>query len=263
MPIAIDLHTHTLMSGHAYSTLEECCAYAASAGMRGLAVTDHAPAMPGGPIDLYFLNLTSLPRQIAGALVLRGAEANIMDFDGRLDLSERALKRLDICIASYHDICFPPGTAQQNTAGWEAVIQNPYVDILGHPGRGEYPFDIDHVVRMCGQYNKVVEINNHTLERQRDHDDCLAIARACLRHQVPVILSSDAHFSGHVGRVPLAEALLAEIDFPDELILNRRLGPVIAWLKQRKPRLAASYDGPAFADEPFSDDEPAGADSLA
>lgn len=246
MPIAIDLHTHTLMSGHAYSTLEECAAYVATSGLCGFAVTDHAPAMPGGPIDLYFLNQASAPRRIHGTLVLRGAEANIMDFDGGIDLSERVLRKLDICIASFHDICLQPGRPAQQTTAWEGIVQNPYIDILGHPGRGNFPFDVDHVVRMCKQHDKLVEINNHTLDRQKNHDDCLEIAKACLRHGVSVVVNSDAHFSEHIGRVGFAEALLAEIDFPDELVLNRSFDRVVAWLKTHKPHLAAEYDGPDF-----------------
>lgn len=246
MPIAIDLHTHTIMSGHAYSTLEECAAYVATTGMRGFAVTDHAPAMPGCPADSYFLNQVCLPRRIHGVLVLRGAEVNILDFAGRIDLGERALRRLDIGIASFHEICLPPGRPDQQTTAWEAIIQNPYIDILGHSGRGDYPFDIDHVVRMCGQHNKIIEINNHTLDQKQNHEACLEIAKSCLRHGVSVILSSDAHFSGHIGRVGKAEALLTEIGFPDELILNRSFERVLAWLSDRRPHKAAEYAGPDF-----------------
>jgi len=242
MPIAIDLHTHTLVSGHAYSTLEECAAYVATTHLRGFATTDHAPAMPGGPVDLYFLNLSSTPRRMHGVITLRGAEVNIMDFEGGIDLTERALGRLDVCIASFHDVCLLPGTAAQHTTAWEGIVQNPLIDILGHPGRGKYPFDVEHIVRMCRQHDKIVEINHHTLERKGNHEDCLAIAKACQRHGVSVILSSDAHFSAHIGRVDLAEALLAEINFPEELVLNRSLERVMAWLKTHKPHFAAEYD---------------------
>ena len=39
--IETDVHTHTLISLHAYSTAEECARHAAQAGRRGFALTDH------------------------------------------------------------------------------------------------------------------------------------------------------------------------------------------------------------------------------
>ena len=43
----IDTHTHTLVSGHAYNTIDEMAAYAFQTGVTHLAITDHAPKMPG------------------------------------------------------------------------------------------------------------------------------------------------------------------------------------------------------------------------
>lgn len=43
----IDLHTHTIISGHAYSTILENLQAAREAGLTAFAVTDHGPAMPG------------------------------------------------------------------------------------------------------------------------------------------------------------------------------------------------------------------------
>ena len=47
MKYTIDTHTHTLVSGHAYNTIDEMAAYAAGIGVTHLAITDHAPKMPG------------------------------------------------------------------------------------------------------------------------------------------------------------------------------------------------------------------------
>ncbi len=45
--IKVDLHVHTVSSGHAYSTVEECARWAAEKGLEAIAVTDHGPAVPG------------------------------------------------------------------------------------------------------------------------------------------------------------------------------------------------------------------------
>lgn len=55
MKYTIDTHTHTLVSGHAYNTIDEMAAYAAGIGVTHLAITDHSPKMPGSAGILYFL----------------------------------------------------------------------------------------------------------------------------------------------------------------------------------------------------------------
>ena len=44
----VDLHTHTIASGHAYSTIEECAVYAAEQQLECIAVTDHLSNDKGG-----------------------------------------------------------------------------------------------------------------------------------------------------------------------------------------------------------------------
>ena len=47
MKIIADTHAHTLASGHAYSTIREMAAAARKRGLKALALTEHAPEMPG------------------------------------------------------------------------------------------------------------------------------------------------------------------------------------------------------------------------
>ena len=84
--LVADLHVHTLASGHAYSTVTEIIDAAAQKGLEAIALTDHGPAMPGGPHRYHFGNLFVLPDKDKGVEVLRGVEANIVDSDGTLDL---------------------------------------------------------------------------------------------------------------------------------------------------------------------------------
>ena len=58
MDIKTDLHTHTLVSQHAYSTVIENVKYAAENGVEAIAVTDHAPGTPDGAHDWHFGCLT-------------------------------------------------------------------------------------------------------------------------------------------------------------------------------------------------------------
>jgi putative hydrolase len=51
-----DLHTHTIASGHAYSSLKENIEAAAERGLTALGISDHAPAMPGTCHSFHFGN---------------------------------------------------------------------------------------------------------------------------------------------------------------------------------------------------------------
>ena len=94
----LDLHTHTIASGHAYNTLREMAKAASDKGLSVLGITEHAPKMPGTCHSFYFHNLKTVPRELYGIRLLLGSEVNIMDFEGNIDLEERDLKGMDIII---------------------------------------------------------------------------------------------------------------------------------------------------------------------
>ena len=80
-------------SGHAYFSLEEMARAASLKGLELLGITEHAPKMPGTCHELYFHNFRVLERKMFGVELLMGAELNILDFDGHVDLPVRQLKK--------------------------------------------------------------------------------------------------------------------------------------------------------------------------
>ena len=94
MNIVADLHTHTNVSDHAFSTLQENCRAAAEKKLYAIAVTNHAPAMKDGAHIWHFGGMRSFPRRIDGVYVLRGAEVNILSEEGEIDIGETYLKNL-------------------------------------------------------------------------------------------------------------------------------------------------------------------------
>lgn len=220
-PIIADTHVHTLACGHAYSTIMENVHWAAQKGLSFIGITEHAPEMHDAPQSSFFRNLYSLPDRIEGVNILKGAECNIMDYDGRLDLSEKLLRELDWVIASYHNPICLPGTLEQNTLGWLRIAENPDVDVIGHCGDGRYAFELEKVIKKFKEYEKIVEINAHSFVVRPGSDiNCREIARCCAKYQVPVVVSSDAHFCMDVGNVMASVQMLEEIGFPEELVLN-------------------------------------------
>lgn len=232
----LDIHCHTISSGHAYSTLEENAAAAADRGLKLLAVTDHAPAMPGGAHIFYFHNLRILPEYIQGVRILKGAEANIMAFDGTIDLNESELAGLDLVIASLHPPCIAFGTERQNTEAYLGAMKNRKIHIIGHPGDARFPFNIREVVSAAMDTGTLLEINNSSLKPTsfRPGGDSIIrkIIEECILQGMPLIMGSDAHFSGDVGVFTEAETLLKEMNFPEEMILNRSMPDFLSFIRK-------------------------------
>lgn len=222
MQYTVDMHTHTLASGHAYSTLQENIRYASSIGMEMVGVTEHGVTIPGAPNLLYFHNLKSLPRVMFDVEVLRGVEANIIDYNGRLDMEDHMLAKLDIVIASYHDICIAPSTKEENTKGLLAVMENEIVDIIGHSGNPAFEIDIVEFVKQAKEKDKIIEINNSSLYKSRkgSAENCLSIALEAKKQGAKIILSSDAHISFEIGNFSKAHELVSQAGIASELIMN-------------------------------------------
>lgn len=225
MKYVLDSHAHTIASGHAYNTIYEMAQTAADRGLELLALTEHAMAMPGTCHEFYFLNLKVLPRQMFGIEVLFGTEVNIMDFDGQLDMRQPLLERMDVVVASLHTPCIEPGTMAENTRAYVKAIENPAVNIVGHPDDGRYPVDYEELVAAAKEHHVLLELNNSSLNangaRKNPLPNDRKMLELCRRYKAPIIVNSDSHCAADVGDHRNADRLLAELDFPEELVVNR------------------------------------------
>lgn len=222
--VLVDAHTHTVASGHAYSSLQEMAQAAADKGLQVLGITEHGPSIKGTCPIVYFRNMFVVPRQMYGVRILMGCEVNILDTQGRLDLDDEYLDRLDIAIAGIHEKCYQGGTKDENTQGMLNVIRNPKIHIISHPGDGTAELDFEPLVLAAKEAHTLLEINNHSLAPQRQKtvacDNNLELLRLCKKHNVPTILGSDAHISFQIADYTRLLPLLEETDFPEELIFN-------------------------------------------
>lgn len=234
MKYLVDTHTHTLASGHAYSTMREMAYSAEKKGLEALAVTEHAPNMPGSCHEFYFLNMKVIPRKMCGIELLLGAEANMIDLDGNLDLPKSILEQLDIVIASFHLPCCQTGTREENTRAFLGAVKNPLVDIIGHPDDARIPIEREPIILAAKEHHKLIEINNSSLSkngaRKGAYENQIEILNLCKKHQVAVALGSDAHIEYDVGNHSLSDRVLAETDFPEELIVNRSVDLLKSYL---------------------------------
>ena len=236
MKAIIDLHTHALASGHAYSTVKENIEYAKINGLKYYGLSDHGVNMPGGPHIFYFHNLKILPKEIDGIRILKGMEANIIDYDGNIDVEmDQYIRKLDYIIASLHTICLEPGTKEENTRATLNAMDNELVKIIGHPDDGRYELDYEAIVKKAKEKNVLLEVNNSSLSedsfRPNARENYKKLLTLCKENKVRVILGTDSHICYQVGIFDNAEKLLDELDFPKELVINYNEDEIIEFFK--------------------------------
>lgn len=224
MHIELDVHTHTVASGHAFSTLQEMVYAASERGLKLLGITEHAPSVPGTCAEVYFRNLHMVPRLMYGVELMLGAEINILDTSGNMDMSESLMRRLDIRIASIHSALYSGGDKKQNTEAVMSVIRNPLINIIAHPADGAAELDFESLVLAAKENHTLLEINNSSLNPVRNKvkatENSLELLRLCKKHYAPIILGSDAHISFDIAAYNYIYPLLEQVDFPEELIIN-------------------------------------------
>ena len=220
----LDLHTHTIVSGHAYSTLREMAKAASDKGLELLGITEHAPKMPGTCHLFYFDNLRIVPRELYGIELVLGSEVNILDAKGTVDLPQKTMEKLDIIIASLHTPCMEPGSRQENTEAYLNAMKNPCVNIIGHPDDGRYPVDYEQLAKKAKETGTVLEVNNGSLRpggfRVDTRKNDLKMLEYCKKYEVPVTMGSDAHMDVDLADYSYALPVIEESHFPEELIVN-------------------------------------------
>ena len=180
--------------------------------------------MPGAPHYWYFGNMKVVPRVINGVTILRGCEANILDIDGSLDMTDESSRNLDYMIASFHEPVFKPKSKEENTAAILNVMDKyDKVEILGHLGNPNYELDYEAIVKKAKEKNIMIEINNSSLlgsSRVGSDVNCKKVALLCREIGTKVILTSDSHINTCIGVFNKGIELLEEIQMPKELVMN-------------------------------------------
>jgi putative hydrolase len=240
MRLLADLHTHTVASGHAFSTVTELANAAAGKGLELIAFTDHGPSVPGGAHPWFFWNVGAVPGRIAGVRVLSGCEANVADTENGLDIPDEVLARLDVVAVGFHPLTgFDECDSARNTRALVRTIANPLVCVVTHPGNAaEFPVDVDAVVTAAAEHRVALELNNHSFDpastRSRCRDAEVAFATAARDAGALISVGSDAHYHDQVGEFADALAVVDEIGFPVDRIVNRDAASVLAFLNGRR-----------------------------
>lgn len=222
-PLIADLHTHSLLSGHAFGTIREMAAEAAARGIQILGVTEHGPSIPGTVNPIYFRNFTDAPRKLYGVEMLYGCEVNILE-DGTLDLDRRHLDCLDYAVAGIHYPCYRDQGLTKNTDNVVRCMEDPKVKFISHPDCDTFPLDYPTLVAAAKATGTALELNNSSLRKPVLRPGCVEnyhkMIPLCMEAGVPIIINTDAHDPGAVGDFTLAMGLLETLEIQDDLILN-------------------------------------------
>lgn len=223
----IDIHTHTIASGHAYNTIYEMAQSASKKGVELLGISDHGPGMEGAASKHYFRSSRCVPRELFGIRVLFGCELNIMDLDGNVDLSPEFSAALDYGIASMHDVCLLPGNQEENTRAYIKVMENPKVHVIGHPDDGTFPVDFEVLAREASVRGVMLELNEASVRpgsyRKDARIHAAQMLACCIRYGTHILVSSDAHIERDILNHRHALEMLEECHVPEELVANRSI----------------------------------------
>lgn len=248
--IACDTHSHTLLSRHAFSTIQENVHAAAIARLELLGCTDHFSSMITKEVNLeraqtydlrdfqHFINYSAWPSSWEGVRVLHGCEVDIVDMEGHIfgedipvryqiggrlydyveSLADKVCSQCDYALASLHNIDFARQASKSEvTRMYMKALDNPYVLILGHTGRYGVDFDIKELCTYAKEKGKLIEINEATLAGYPTNT-CKEIALCCAEVGTMIATGSDSHISMHIGQFSHVKKLLEEIHFPQKLI---------------------------------------------
>lgn len=243
MLFPVDLHSHTIASDHAYSTLGEYVSFAKERGIEMFATTDHGPALPDAPHMWHFGNLKVVPRVIDDVAILRGIEANIT-IDGDIDLEEYVRKTLDIVLCGFHP-CIDPQGVEENTRLLVSVIKSGKVDVITHPGSPNYPINLEEFLVTAKEYNVAIEINSSSdvSTRRGSFSNCVQIAKLAKKIGNTIALGSDAHICYFLGNFEQSMKVIEQAEISYDQILNTSAIKVLDFLSSRgKSNLEELYN---------------------
>lgn len=197
-----DLQMHSTWSD-GWNSIEEMAQAGIACGYEYIAITDHSPTLgitQGLNEDRIYKQIEEikkLNKKYKNFRILTGIEVDVRE-NGQLDLPHSVLNELDIVVASIHTKFNLP--KEQMTKRIIKALENPVVDILGHPtgrllGKRE-PFlvDVEKIIEAAKDNEKVLELNGCP-DRLDLTDIYLKQAR---EKGVKIAISTDSHKNLHL-----------------------------------------------------------------
>lgn len=223
--ILVDLHTHSISSGHGTTdTITDMIKAAAERKIQILGISEHGPATAGSVKSSYFRSLKLASHKRFGINVLYGVELNIINTAGDIDLEDNILSDLDYAFISIHPPTLTPYEHSNLTETYINAMNHPNIKFLGHIDDARFPVDFERLLAIAKEKGIYPEINNGSLMpnayRKGGQENCRKILEICKRIELPILLSSDSHGAKNIGNMEYIYPLLEETNFPAHLIIN-------------------------------------------
>ncbi len=234
-----DFHVHTDWSD-GLNPLEEVVEHAFRLGYQYVVIGDHSQSarVANGLTPQRYreqwkrieqLNRVYNPK---GFYILRGCEVDILP-DGRLDLPNSVLEEFDFVVASVHS-----RFNQDNTYRILKAMENPYVNLIGHPtgrafGQREgYPLDMERIMEIAKETGTALEINSFRIDLSPEN------VRRCTDKGVMMAVVTDAHSVTHLPYMKVGVGTARRGWATPEVILNTRdIGGVRAFVAEKRRAL--------------------------
>ena len=226
--------------------MEEMVCGALIRNLPAVAITDHSLSLLFRKYsdDSYLLEQHEINDEVrrkydTNITILKGIEANILP-DGEIDLSVALLKKMDIVVASLHVALDQP--REEITARLICAIENPFVDIIGHPGGRLYPLaditdlDRDRIFRAAAYNQVALEINSHKSHPIFDDEK----VRQAVAMGVPIAINSDSHSTTMLDQSWFGISIARRAGLSSDQVINTwSPNHLQLWLKQRHKVTAA------------------------
>ena len=192
-----DLHMHTEYTD-GRNSLREMAMAAKKRGLQYLAITEHSDRLKiAGGLDPPQLlqqmeEIDSLNESLEGITLLKGIEVEILE-DGRLDLADSVLGKLDLVVGTIHNQLALP--LEKQTERILRGMDHPHFTFLAHPSgrlineREPIQVDMVRVINKARERGCFLELNSNI--RRLDLYD--TYCRMAKEQGVLVAINSDAH----------------------------------------------------------------------
>ena len=233
-----DLHVHSNWSDGT-SPIEEIVRAAQKRGYQYVAICDHSKSLKithgldESRLAKQIEEIDRINEKLKDFQILKGTEVDILN-DGRLDLSEKVLEKLDLVVAAVHS-----GFKQEKEKMTKRIVralENPLVHILAHPSgrllgaRDPYEVEIDEVMEAAKRYGKALEINAYFERLDLDDIHC----RKAKEMGIRVAIGTDAHHLDQMWMISLGVAVARRGWLETTNILNTLpLKGILKWCHQK------------------------------
>ncbi len=239
-----DLHTHTKVS-RAKGSIRENAEAAQQAGLEILGIADHGPANWGHgkmsslkDFEMMMAETKRVEQEFSGLKIFAGVEADIISYQGELDVPLELQRKLDQVLAGFHLTVRPRnfedgfefatewflaklGPRQhekariRNTKSIVEAIYRNEIDIITHPGL-KISIDTTELARACAKNETALEINAKHGVKSTD------FIKTAARQGVKFAIGSDAHKPEAVGKLEAGVHSAQAAGLSAEQIINVR-----------------------------------------